>query len=535
MYKMNRGKILSMLRSFFSLTLVPGVKSSCIASVLFLASACTTLGPDFTRPATPEPAAWLEQDPGVLESEAIASLEWWQVFNDPVLNSLVDMAYQQNLSLQIAGLRILEARAQLGIAIGSQYPQQQQVGGSATKNRLSENSPNFSPAVDKNYMDYQVGFDAAWEIDFWGRFRRGIEAANADLSASVADYQDALVSLTAEVARTYVIIRTLEERLVIAEENIKLQTSSLRIANIRFTNGATTELDVQQAIANLSETKAQVPALQQDLRQAKNSLSILLGKPPSELTAILGGAGIIPVAPARVAVGVPAELLRRRPDVQLAEMQAAGQSALVGVARTELFPRFSLLGSIGYVTSDTNDSSSGDLFDSGSLTYYAGPTFQWNILNYGRLKNNVRVQDARYQQAIVNYQNTVLNAYKEVEDAMVAFIQSQQESSLREEAAMASKKSTEIANIQYREGAVDFQRVIDSERTLVLQQDNWTNTRGEIALNLIAMYKALGGGWESRTGDAFVSEDNRVEMKERTDWGDLLEGVDTEDFEQNKP
>ena len=526
-------------RSFFTPVLVPGAKFFCVASVLFLASACTTLGPDFTRPDTPEPAAWSDQDQdqdhGTLGSEAAESLDWWQVFNDPVLNSLVEMAYQQNLSLQIAGLRILEARAQLGIAIGSQYPQLQQAGGSATKHRLSENSPNFNPVADKNFMDYQAGFDAAWEIDFWGRFQRGIEAADANLSASVADYQNALVSLTAEVARTYVIIRTLEERLVIAQENIKLQGDSLRIANVRFTNGATTELDVQQAVSNLSETRAQVPALRQSLRQAKNGLSILLGKPPSELTNLLGEPGAIPVAPAHVAVGVPAELLRRRPDVQLAEMQAASQSALVGVARTELYPRFSLLGSIGYATSDTNNSSAGDLFDSDSLTYFAGPTFQWNILNYGRLKNNVRVQDARYQQAIVSYQNTVLTAYQEVEDAMVAFIQSQQESRFRGEAATASKKSTEIANIQYREGAVDFQRVIDSERTLVLQQDSWTNTRGTIALNLIAMYKALGGGWESRAGDVFVSEGNRTEMEERTDWGDLLEDANAEDREQDKP
>ena len=514
---------------------VPGVRFICLASVLVLTSACTTLGPDFARPETPEPAAWLEQDPGVLDGEAVASLEWWQLFNDPVLDSLIEMAYQQNLSLQIAGLRILEARAQLGIAIGNQYPQLQQAGGSATKNRLSENSPNFNPAVDKNYMDYQAGFDAAWEIDFWGRFRRGIEAADANLSATVADYQNALVSLTAEVARTYVIIRTLEERLIIAAENIKLQSESLRIANVRFTNGATTELDVQQAVANLSETKAQVPALRQALRQAKNGLSILLGKPPSELTDILGEPGTIPVAPAHLAVGVPTELLRRRPDVQLAEMQAATQSALVGVARTELYPRFSLLGSIGYATSDTNSSSSGDLFDSDSLTYFVGPTFQWNILNYGRLKNNVRVQDARYQQAIVSYQNTVLTAYQEVEDAMVAFIQTQQESGFRAEAATASRKATEIANIQYREGAVDFQRVIDSERTLVQQQDLWTNTRGDIALNLIAMYKALGGGWESRSGAPFVSETNRSEMSERTDWGDLLEDANTEDSKPDNP
>ena len=512
-----------------------GFKLFYVVSLLFMTSACTTLGPDFARPDTPEPAEWSGDDNDTLGSESPEKPEWWQVFNDPVMDAIVDKVYQQNLSLQIAGLRILEARAQLGIAVGSQYPQLQQAGGSATKNRASENSPNYSPVIDKNFMDYQAGFDAAWEIDFWGRFQRGIEAADANLSASVADYNNALVSLSAEAARTYVIIRTLEERLLIAQENIKLQEESLRIANVRFTNGATTELDVQQAVSNLSETRAQVPALRQSLRQAKNSLSTLLGMPPSDLSDILGGPGDIPVAATHIAVGVPAELLRRRPDVQFAEMQAASQSALVGVARTELFPRFSLIGSIGYATSDTNSSSAGDLFDSDSLTYFAGPTFQWNILNYGRLKNNVRVQDARYQQAIVNYQNTVLTAYQEVEDAMVAFIQTQQESQFLKEAATASKKSTEIANIQYREGAVDFQRVIDSERTLVLQQDRWTNTRGDVALNLIAMYKALGGGWESRAGNAFVSEENRKEMGQRTDWGDLLEASTAEESEQAGP
>ena len=505
-----------------------GIKLLFILLMLSLSSACTTLGPDFSRPEAPEPAAWSVDDSGMLASETADRQQWWKVFNDPVMDRIVDKVYQQNLSLQIAGLRILEARAQLGIAIGSQYPQLQQAGGSVTRNRLSENSPNYSSVADKNFMAYQAGFDAAWEVDFWGRFQRGIEAADANLTASVADYNNALVTLTAEAARTYVIIRTLEERLVIAQNNIKLQQESLRIANVRFTNGATTELDVQQALSNLSETRAQVPALRQSLRQAKNSLSTLLGMPPSDLAGILGGPGVIPVAAAHIAVGVPAELLRRRPDVQFAEMQAASQSALIGVARTELFPRFSLIGSIGYSTSDTNSSSSGDLFDSDSLTYIAGPTFQWNILNYGRLKNNVRVQDARYQQAIVNYQNTVLTAYREVEDAMVAFIESQQESRFRGEAATASKKSTEIANIQYREGAVDFQRVIDSERSLVVQQDQWTDARGSIALNLIAMYKALGGGWESRAGDPYVSQKNRSEMQRRTDWGDLLTETNAE-------
>jgi NodT family efflux transporter outer membrane factor (OMF) lipoprotein len=471
-------------------------------AIVVTITGCTTLGPDFVRPEVPAAPAWQTTD-DALSGEPGEQAEWWKLFNDPVLDTLIDTAYQQNLSLQIAGLRILEARAQLGIAVGNRYPQLQQASGSVSAVELSRNSPNFSPAADDGFTNYQAGFDAAWELDFWGRFRRGIEAAEANLSATVADYDNALVSLVAEVARVYVTIRTLEERLTLAQANITLQQESLRVARVRFENGATSELDVQQAMSNLADTQALVPALRKSLRQANNGLSVL-------------------VAPVQVAAGVPADLLRRRPDVQAAELQAASQSALVGVAEADMYPSFSLLGSIGYQSSDTGSSSAGDLFDSDSLFFSAGPSFSWNILNYGRIRNNVRVQDARLQQTLVNYRNTVLTAYQEVEDAMVAFVRSQQESGFRAAGAEAARRSTEIANIQYREGSVDFQRVIDAERVLVAQQDQWTSTRGDIALNLIAMYKALGGGWEIREGRDFVSDGNRKEMEERTNWGDLL-------------
>ena len=493
-----------------------------VLAATLLLGGCTALGPDFVKPEVAEEEAWLEESKA-LSSTSPEQTEWWKLFNDPVLDTLIEKAYQQNLPLQIAGLRILEARAQLGIAVGLQYPQSQTVGASASAVGLSENSPNFNQQADSNFKNYQAGFDAAWEMDFWGRFRRGIESADANLSATVADYDNALVSLTAEVARVYVNIRILEERLKIAYDNIELQKNSLRIASVRFRNGATTELDVQQATTNLADTRAQVPVLTRLLRQAKNALSILMGMPPAELTGILGGPGTIPAAPEQVAVGIPAELLRRRPDVRQAEMLAASQSALIGVAETELYPRFSLFGSIGFQTSDTGSSSASDLFDSDSLGYSVGPAFSWNILNYGRLRNNVRVQDARYQQTLVNYQNTVLTAYQEVEDAMVGFVEARKESGIRAEGAHAARRSSEISNIQYREGAVDFQRVIDSERALVSQQDQWTRARGDISLYLIAMYKALGGGWELREGHDFISDENRKAMEQRTNWGDLLQ------------
>lgn len=489
-------------------------------SLLFLLAmtGCTTLGPDFKKPEAPFTPSWQTKN-AALEESPLAQVEWWKLFNDPVLDMLILMAYRQNLPLQIAGLRIVEARAQLGIAVGSFFPQTQQLRGSFDANRVSENRP-FGTIGD--FRDAQIGFDAAWELDFWGRFRRGIESAEANLASNVADYDNALVSLTSEIARVYVTIRTLEERLSLARANIALQEESLRIARVRFENGATSELDVQQATYNLANTQALVPVLSRSLRQAKNGLSILLGMPPTDLRALLGEDGSIPDVPETITTGIPADLLRRRPDVRQAEYLAATQSALIGVAKAELFPSISLTGTIGFQSSDFASSNLSDLFDTESMFLSVGPSFRWNILNYGRIWNNVRVQDARLQQSLVNYRNTVLVAYQEVEDAMVGFVQSQQESSLRSVSAEAASRSVEIANIQYREGSVDFQRVVDSERVLVIQQDLWVSARGEIALNLIAMYKALGGGWEIREGHEFISNENRREMEERTNWGDLL-------------
>ena len=510
--------------------LYQSVQASWIKNVLILAAlcllqtGCTKLGPDFTQPETPAVDDWIGDNPAI-SRDAAKLKDWWTVFNDPILNDLVAQSFEQNLSLQITGLRILEARALLGIAVGNQYPQVQELNGSASVDRLSENGPNFNRELDNKFSGYNLGFDASWEIDFWGRFSRGIESADASLNASFADYDDALVSLAAEVARVYVAIRTLETQLNLAQANIALQQESLRIAQIRYDNGATTELDVQQAISNLTSTQARVPALTRSLFQTMNSLSILLGKPPGGLNLKFDDSDAIPIAPVQIAAGIPTDLLRRRPDVRRAEFQAASQSALIGVAQADLYPSFSLFGSIGLQSSNTGDSNAGDLFGSDSLTYSAGPAFSWKIFNYGRIRNNVRVQDARYQQTLVNYQDTVLRAYQETEDAIIAFSQSQAEAGFRELSAAAAFRATELASIQYREGAVDFQRVIDSERTLVAQQEQWTTARGDIVINLIALYKALGGGWSLREGEAYISDENRDAMAKRTNWGDYLESM----------
>jgi NodT family efflux transporter outer membrane factor (OMF) lipoprotein len=489
-----------------------------------------TVGPDFVRPDAPVAQTWIDSDDEKVVAEPEDYSQWWTVFNDPVLNNLIDRAYQQNLSLQIVGLRVLEARAELGFVTGQLYPQVQQARAAMTNVNIGDNTAN-TLALDPSYNDYEIGFDAAWELDFWGRFRRGIESADANLVASIADYDDVLVTLTAEVARTYVLIRTLEERIRLAQENVKIQQRSLEIADVRFEAGLVTELDFQQARSLLRDTQALIPLLETDLRQAKHALSVLLGLPPSELTEILGDPAAIPTAPAEVAVGIPAELLRRRPDIRSAELQAASQSALIGLAKADLYPHFTLAGSIGLRSSDNSVTRAGgaggsnfsDLFNSDSFELFAGPSLSWDIFNYGRLKNRVRVEDARFQQLVVNYQNSVLEAAREAEDAIVGFLRSQERVEFLADSVTASKRSVDLSLIQYREGVVDYQRVLDTERFLTAQQDSMTETMGSVALSLIAMYKALGGGWEIRAGNDFVPEGIKEEMKVRTNWGDLLE------------
>jgi len=302
-----------------------------VSALTLLTSGCIKVGPDFTPPSAPVAEQWLDASDEQIRPEPEQNVEWWKNFHDPVLDQLVQIAYQQNLSLQIAGLRVLEARAELGYVTGHLFPQSQQARGDIATVGASKNEAN-TLGLDPSWKSGGLGFDTAWEMDFWGKFRRGVESADASLLASISDYDDVLVALTGEVARAYTLIRTFEERILIAEQNIMLQQRSLEITEARFKVGLVTELDTQQAKALLNGTKAMVPGFKKSLRQSQNSLSILLGIPPGDLHNIINASGSIPAAPVQVAVGIPAELLRRRPDIRRAEMQAAAQSALIGVA-----------------------------------------------------------------------------------------------------------------------------------------------------------------------------------------------------------
>jgi NodT family efflux transporter outer membrane factor (OMF) lipoprotein len=501
-----------------------------ITAVLLMNAGCTLVGPDYAKPEAAVENNWIDQADPRLSRRAAELGNWWKVFKDTDLDRLVGEARQQNLTLQSAGVRILEARAQLGIATGFEYPQTQQLNGDLSYQQISAHAPNTTRIIDRNFGVASIGFDVAWELDLWGKFRRGVEASQANLDASIAGFDDALVSLTAEVARTYVLLRTTEARIQVARDNVKIQQRTLEIADTLFAGGLITELDYLQAKSLLNSTLATIPPLEASVRQAKNALSVLLGQPPGHIDAYLAHARPVPIAPMKVAVGVPADLLRRRPDIRLAERQLATQSALIGVAKADLYPHFSLLGSINLRASDAaltfasaGGSELSDLFNAKSFEYFIGPSLSWDIFNYGRITNQVRVEDARFQQLIADYRNTVLNAAKEAEDATIAFLKSQEQSKELQQTYEAARRSTELSLYQYREGLVDYQRVLDSQRSLLASQESLVRISGDIAANLIALYKAMGGGWETRQEKDFVDEPIKQQMRDRTDWGDIIE------------
>ena len=345
-----------------------GIWSPILLIFVLLSGACAKVGPDYVRPETKVSQDWLEAGDQRLSREPADYRAWWQAFKDPVLDRLIGTAYRENLNLRIAGVRVLEARAQLGVATGQLYPQTQQATGSVLKERESAGTPiigigTASPRFGGlSYWQSQVGLTASWEVDFWGKFRRAIESAQSGLLASVANYDNALVSLTGDVASDYISIRTLEKRLDIARENVETQRESLKIAEARYEGGATSQRDVEQAKTVLASTQATIPVLQTQLRQAQDALSLLLGMPPARLTDLRQNQAVIPAPPPQVVVGIPAELLRRRPDVQAAEYQAAAQCAQIGVSKAQLFPAFSLTGNFGMLSTDVGKNQLGISF-----------------------------------------------------------------------------------------------------------------------------------------------------------------------------
>lgn len=456
---------------------------------LFL-GACT-VGPDYMAPdvAAVAPATWRANTGNQIEKPAELA-QWWRKLNDPTLNRLIGESIQGNLDLKSAEARIRQAVAVRRATSGDLFPSLS-LSGSATRLQSARNSnTRFLPRVSESYKG---GFDTAWEIDLFGGIRRSVEAARADQEATEENLRDVLVSLTAEVALNYIDLRSFQQRIAIAQSNLESQNETLEFVRSRQEAGLIEELEVERFVENVENTRAGIPTLKTSYVAAKNRITTLLGLTPGELDEVLSTSKALPTVPIRVAVGIPAETLRRRPDVQAAERQLASETARVGVAVAELYPKFALNGSIG-----VESLSASDFFSAGSGVFNIGPSVSWNIFRAGTVRQNIAAQDAVQEQALIAYESAILNSLEEVENALTALTNEQiRERSLSRSAA-ASSKAAGIARSQYEDGGLTtFLDVLDAERSRLNSEDALATSRATIVSNLIRLYRTLGGGWES--------------------------------------
>jgi NodT family efflux transporter outer membrane factor (OMF) lipoprotein len=448
------------------------------------------VGPNYAQPGAPVAQHWIDAEDVRIRSQEPDDSQWWTVFNDPLLNNLVQTAYHQNLTLREAGFRVLQARAERGIAVGELFPQTQVMNGDAVRRGLSENVANRVATPERWFSQWDYGFGVSWELDFWGRYRRAVEVADAQLDASIENYDDVLVILVSDVASEYVRVRMYQEKLAYARRMVSLHRESLAIASAKYTGGKVSKVDVNQAASDVSTTEALIQELEIGLRKTTDRLCVLLGRPAEDIMPMLGEA-MIPTAPPEVAVGIPAQLICRRPDIRRADRHAAAECAKIGVATADFYPQISVDASFGWSSQDLTDLFSQDSFRGG-----IGPAFKWPILNYGRIVNNVRAHDARFQQKVANYQQTVLNASAEVEDGLVTFLRAKLRSRDMDNAVSTETEAFLEVLAQYKGGLIDYNRVALIQERLVERQQILVETRAQDAQGLVQVYRALGGGWQ---------------------------------------
>jgi len=492
--------------------------------IMLIGSGCSKVGPDYVKPKEQKlPDSW---DMNLSKSNENIK-QWWTLFNDDTLNILVQKTYEQNLDLRSAGLRILQARAALGISEGLMYPQAQTLSGSFAGVRNS--GENFSAAG--------VTLGVGWEMDVWGKYARGIESSEATLYATIASYDDILVTIIAEVARNYINFRTSQERIAFARRNIEIQESVTKMTEIQFNAGNVSELDMQQAKTQLYTTKSILPVLELSMIKSRNAIAILLGTIPQEIDPLLSKDSkvkkdtrvrgydykldsYIPRAVLDTGFKIDANVVRRRPDLQVAELQARAQSARIGSATAELYPHFSLFGSLGY---NTNNASDCWISSSDAVGISAGPAFSWNIFQYDRIKNQVRVQDALFQESLNNYNKKVLLAVQEVSNSLNGYRLTQKQLELNALAIEATLRAFSLSMTQYENGLVTYQRLLSTVEKLTKNEDTYAQIQGSIALQVIALYKALGGGWEIARDKPYLNADDVEQMRNRTDWGEYFD------------
>lgn len=466
-----------------------------VGLAIFMLAGCATVGPDYVKPDIKPPGTWNSQvSAAAPEASTVSSrtkdqsqdqlAAWWKNLSDPVLVDLIDIALQNNKDLKKAESRIREARAARGVVEAKFFPS---VDGSGSYT-LSRTENNGATGTTREL--FTAGLDAGWEIDLFGGIRRQKEASQANYEASQEDYRMVHVSLAAEVALNYMDVRTLQDRLAITGENLKLQSETYDLTIYRQKAGLVTQLDVDRAKTNMEETRASIPALATRLTAAKNRLSALAGQYPGFADTKVADPKGLPRASVEIVLGVPAETLRRRPDVRNAERQLAAETARIGVATAELYPKLSLMGSIGI-----DASSFSGLFSANNRAASIGPRLSWNIFNAGAVRSSIEIQNARQEQALLQYENTILLALEEAENAITSYVNEQKRVKSLGDALISATESTDLALAQYKSGLIDFQAVLDAQRTYLSLKDNLATSQGTVIANLVRLYKALGGGW----------------------------------------
>lgn len=485
-----------------------------MGSCLFWSSACTTLGPDYVEPDVEAVKQWEQSLYKQVDVDAktatIQQNVWWQVFEDPVLDRLVEIAKAENLNLRIAGLRILESRAALGIAQSTRYPQLQQADGNTNYINTQDSDNN-----EESFTNWQTGFTLGWEADFWGRFERGIESADAAFFGSISSQRDVQVLIVSQVVSSYYTYRANLLQVEIAKKNAEIQKRSFEITQQLFDSGQQSELDLQQAKTQYFATLSSIPRFELASLQAKNALCLLLGRAPGNLPELPESTDPLPLAHTPLLDQLPAALLLQRPDVRSAAWQVAAQSPQVGIAEAALYPSISLGGNI---------SAAGNSLDGTADTYTlgVGPSFTWNLFDHGSIRSNVRVQDARLQQALENFENVVLQAAQEIDNAALSLLKVREQLEPQRGSLVAAQRSLELANINYKEGYADFQRVLDAQRSVAAQASNELSIQAQLIASITSLYGALGMGWESQSIEEMLPEETLETMEARTNWADQI-------------
>ncbi len=459
--------------------------------VLFLISGCT-VGPDYQKPDVNMPEAWEASKKSGMSCDTENISHWWQQFNDRKLNKLIQKAVKENLDIQEAYWRIAESRAARDFSIGEYYPSVDNIG-SYTRSRQSENLSDFQfPFTSSDQTNiHSAGFDSGWEIDLFGRIKRSVESSEAFLESSIENFRDVRVTLISEIARNYFELRTTQERIRYAVENVKAQNKTLQLTRDRFEADLAPELDVRQAELNLANTKSEIPSLRIAEKEAINRIAVLVGKMPGALNEDLTEYKKLPGLDGKISAGLPVDLLRRRPDIRSAERQLAAQTALIGAQKAEMYPQFSLFGTFQLKAEELSD-----MDQISSRDYSFGPQFRWRIFDGDRLKNLVKIEKAQTKQLLKNYKKTVLQAVEEVENSMVAYKQETIRKQSLKRSVKATERSVELVQTLYKNGLTDFQNVLDMQRTLFNQQDQLVVSKGLLIQDLVRLYKSLGGGWD---------------------------------------